>query len=611
MIGKWKIYIVIFITLLVVETSYFYNLYVQKKHFVSQSTKGLEQVINILYNYQLETVAKWVDDLEEIVDSPRYYIYSQTKEKNTKLDSNITNRLEELVLKISQRRDANKGIRIIDVNGVDEILIKDHEISKSFVSHSNESFYKKALNLIEQTTAVIKEDNNILIYFIKPLFVNNKKIGTLIATYDYKAISNIFERVFINNLVDNIFITNNNGSLLYTNDKSSLNANILQYNVKVPIPLKVEGIQTFENNIVYTKSDPISGGKICAVLYDSTIKNYMNEITGKNFSTFLITGLLVLLFFMYTINLISGFFKHSVKKITNSENFLKTIIYMMSNLLFIVDAETMKVKSINRTVFLTLGYNEEDLVEKSISQIFADDEETLKKVKIFMQNKVTTDIELLLISKSKDNLPVVFSSSIVEEKNIDNDKIGRKLICVAQDISKQKKIQAKLDFLAHHDSLTQLANRMDFNNILEKEISRSVRQNQKFALLFLDLDGFKMVNDRYGHNTGDLLLIEVADRLKKMVRKEDTTFRLGGDEFAIILTNVEDLENISKVSENIIDEINKVFILAGNKVHIGISIGISVFPANGNDSHNLLRKADYAMYQAKKEGKNKYKYYTK
>ncbi|GAB6035121.1 diguanylate cyclase domain-containing protein [Galenea microaerophila] len=156
---------------------------------------------------------------------------------------------------------------------------------------------------------------------------------------------------------------------------------------------------------------------------------------------------------------------------------------------------------------------------------------------------------------------------------------------------------------AHFDALTHLPNRAYFNEVLEHFIVSSHKQEMAFALLFLDLDGFKAVNDEMGHQTGDELLRHVAARLMFAVREEDKVFRLGGDEFVILLPEITEHETTEKIAQRIIHEISQAYWLNGQPVHISTSIGIALFPKDGQIAADLIANADKALYAAKSKGK--------
>ena len=153
--------------------------------------------------------------------------------------------------------------------------------------------------------------------------------------------------------------------------------------------------------------------------------------------------------------------------------------------------------------------------------------------------------------------------------------------------------------LANHDSLTGLANRLRFYRRLENEVNRAQRGNQQFAILFMDLDRFKAVNDQYGHDAGDKLLIEVAQRIRKVVRNTDLAARLGGDEFGFITVAAENTIGADRLKQRLEEAIGAPYHINGNDILIGTSIGIARFPENGDDIDNLLNYSDHTMYQLK------------
>jgi diguanylate cyclase (GGDEF)-like protein/PAS domain S-box-containing protein len=186
-----------------------------------------------------------------------------------------------------------------------------------------------------------------------------------------------------------------------------------------------------------------------------------------------------------------------------------------------------------------------------------------------------------------------------------------KFVAVFHDISEVKQSQERLEYQAHHDVLTGLPNRQLFNDRLSMALTRAERHGLNLGLLFLDLDNFKHVNDSLGHLTGDLLLKGVADRLKKNCRTEDTVARLGGDEFIILMSDLEDPErNTVSLAQRIIRTLEKPFQLLGNEVSTRASIGITIFPDDGDSAADLIKYADMAMYKAKNEGKNQYALFT-
>jgi diguanylate cyclase (GGDEF)-like protein/PAS domain S-box-containing protein len=184
------------------------------------------------------------------------------------------------------------------------------------------------------------------------------------------------------------------------------------------------------------------------------------------------------------------------------------------------------------------------------------------------------------------------------------DFIG--VLGVAKDITSQKKIENDLRQLAHFDALTKLPNRVMLADRMGLAISHSKRTSEILAICVLDLDGFKPVNDTYGHKAGDLVLQEISARLLRAIRGDDTAARLGGDEFALLLGGLKSIQECEKVLSRIVEEIALPIELGAGSVRVSASIGVTFFPIDGADADTLIRHADIAMYQAKQSGKNKY-----
>jgi diguanylate cyclase (GGDEF)-like protein len=171
--------------------------------------------------------------------------------------------------------------------------------------------------------------------------------------------------------------------------------------------------------------------------------------------------------------------------------------------------------------------------------------------------------------------------------------------------------QEKLKALALYDHLTKLPNRTLFMIEFNNEINRALRYKNNVALMFLDLDGFKAVNDTYGHHIGDKLLLHIAQVITSGLRKSDLVARLGGDEFTIILSDIKDSFSAIEIAQNIIDEINKEIVIDHEIINIGASIGISIFPQHSTNAETLIKQADNMMYESKNNGKNQVRVYNK
>ena len=179
---------------------------------------------------------------------------------------------------------------------------------------------------------------------------------------------------------------------------------------------------------------------------------------------------------------------------------------------------------------------------------------------------------------------------------------------VKEDMTTLKELQDQMAHMAHHDQLTGLPNRFLFHDRLAQALASARRRRAGFALLYLDLDGFKPVNDQFGHEAGDALLIAVGERLLRCVRAADTVARMGGDEFTILLPEIQEPAHIRRVVEQILQSLEEPFAVGEGECRIGLSIGIARFPEDGDTSDLLLSRADTAMYEVKRSGQGGYRF---
>jgi diguanylate cyclase (GGDEF)-like protein/PAS domain S-box-containing protein len=186
----------------------------------------------------------------------------------------------------------------------------------------------------------------------------------------------------------------------------------------------------------------------------------------------------------------------------------------------------------------------------------------------------------------------------------------RQYVAIRTDITERKVAEARIQFLADSDALTGLPNRRLLQDRLTQALAIARRQKSRVALLFLDLDTFKNINDSLGHSVGDLLLQELAERLKTWGRKQDTVARVGGDEFLIVLTELKDITDAAVAAERLLDGIIGEYSIRGHALNITCSLGISIFPEHGTDPETLMKNADAAMYSAKQNGRNNFRFFT-
>ncbi|TEW54870.1 EAL domain-containing protein [Psychromonas sp. RZ22] len=251
-----------------------------------------------------------------------------------------------------------------------------------------------------------------------------------------------------------------------------------------------------------------------------------------------------------------------------------------------------------------IGYSPHILMNKTVSELDVGKGEGY--IKRILAQKDLTNIECWFRHKNGHVVCLLLSAKAIISEGVFYGYRG-----VFEDITEQKRQADKIKNLAYSDMLTGLPNRTLFQDTLEETIKESALKKKKFALMFIDLDHFKYINDSLGHAAGDKLLIEIAKRLNNSIRSGDVLARLGGDEFVIILPDVLDTANIIDIAERIFNDLKKPVMLKGKPVLSTLSLGISLYPTDATDAQSLLQKGDNAMYQAKSQGRNNYVFYDK
>ena len=274
----------------------------------------------------------------------------------------------------------------------------------------------------------------------------------------------------------------------------------------------------------------------------------------------------------------------------------------------VTDAEMHLVK-VNSAFCQITGFKLEEVLGKNLQNLFYKKKAIEKlqlKIKQSLEVKESWQGEIWYENKNGELLPVLQSiSALLNEKN---EVVN--YIHIFNDISESKANEERINYLAHYDQLTDLPNRTLINRRIQKSVEKARISNQGLAILFMDLDHFKEVNDTLGHPVGDLLLQAVGQRLKARLREQDTLGRLGGDEFLAILDHAANTEASGTVAEKIIHSLIQPFELEGHQIQIGVSIGIAIFPQDGNTADELIKHADIAMYRAKDSGRNTFCYFS-
>jgi diguanylate cyclase (GGDEF)-like protein/PAS domain S-box-containing protein len=267
-----------------------------------------------------------------------------------------------------------------------------------------------------------------------------------------------------------------------------------------------------------------------------------------------------------------------------------------------------QITAVNRAFADITEYTEAEVIGRNADFLAARDEPTDLRVNVWKAVHETGrwSGEMWKRRKSGEAFPAWVAASTIRDHahNITH------YVIVMSDLSRLKESEEKLDWLAHYDPLTKLPNRLLFNSRLSHAIRRAERERTLLAVMFVDLDNFKKINDTRGHPVGDRLLQEVGQRLNSCLRKEDTVARLSGDEFIVILEDVADSRFLANVAQKILASVSLPCSLDGDKAVITASIGISLFPQDGRDVTRLVQNADTAMYRAKELGPSHFQFYT-
>ncbi|NNM58739.1 MAG: EAL domain-containing protein [Legionellales bacterium] len=292
-------------------------------------------------------------------------------------------------------------------------------------------------------------------------------------------------------------------------------------------------------------------------------------------------------------------------EITLQKNYLENIVRSISNILIITD-EKGEIKTTNDAAINLLGYSAEEMIGNTINRVL-----NLKNFDKFIKklgkDGGISNIEAKFSKKDTSFLFVLYSGTIIRNQRGELEGF----VFVAQDISERKVVEEQLHQLSYYDSLTKLPNRLYFEMEAKQLLGKLNKAEKLSAFLYLDLDGFKSVNDRLGHPVGDKLLQEIGRRLENAFRAGDFVARIGGDEFVACLGSIVDRSDAGIVAQRLISLINRPFFIDNNEISIGTSIGISTYPDTASNYDQLFKNADIALYKAKHAGRNQYQYFTK
>lgn len=370
------------------------------------------------------------------------------------------------------------------------------------------------------------------------------------------------------------------------------------------------GIRLAKKHGIPTYADAVEAMQACMGYPDCIVYNLSHDDSiaeeadrifgGKRVAS----GPEVKLFWQIVTNL-----KKTKGDLEKSQHQLQSIISNVMDGIITID-ETGGIHGFNPAAEEIFGYSQQEVLGRNVSMLMPEPERSRHDAYIgrYLQTGQSRVLgvrgrEVTAIRKNGEQFPL--------EMSVSEMMLGgmRYFIGIVRDITERKLVEQKLAHFAHHDYLTDLPNRILFLNSLGNSVLLAKRNKYKVAALFLDLDGFKQINDTLGHDAGDLLLQEVASRLKEVIRASDTVARIGGDEFTFALHDIGSGENAALMADKIIAALSAPFDLKGQRCHVGGSIGISLYPDDADDVDKLVRQSDEAMYLAKQSGKNTYRFY--
>lgn len=298
----------------------------------------------------------------------------------------------------------------------------------------------------------------------------------------------------------------------------------------------------------------------------------------------------------------------AVRRLEAAETrFGKLIDYSWEEI-YVISSEDLRFVQVNQGVLDNLGYSRPELEAMRLADITAHGNEAELRRRLAplhdgSQSRIIIESEHRRKDGSTYPVEVRVQLSHSEQPPV--------YLANVQDISHRRKAEQRLTYLANYDALTGLPNRGLFLERLQRAVTSAIRHETLVALMFIDLDGFKAVNDSFGHHTGDQLLQQVASRLRAQVRDVDVVARLAGDEFTVVLSSLRAVQDAERIAQKLLDLIQQPMLLNQEEVRVTASVGITIFPfSEGTDVHGLLKEADRAMYEAKQTGKNRYQFYA-
>ncbi|PYQ50867.1 MAG: diguanylate cyclase [Acidobacteria bacterium] len=263
-----------------------------------------------------------------------------------------------------------------------------------------------------------------------------------------------------------------------------------------------------------------------------------------------------------------------------------------------------RILEVNDSLARIFGYEREELLAQTSYSLYFSREDRQRVMTRLREQRTLSNVELRM--RKRDGSPVWVLENMTLLETAEGGNIEGTII----DISERKAAQEQVEYQAYHDVLTGLPNRLLFRDRISVALAHARRARRTVAIMFLDLDHFKLVNDTLGHTVGDGLLQAAAERLVSCVRSEDTVARMGGDEFTILVSDIADTRSAATVAQKVLESISRPIEVDGHELFVTTSIGIAIFPDDGTDAETLLKNADRAMYRAKELGRNNFQFAT-
>lgn len=288
-------------------------------------------------------------------------------------------------------------------------------------------------------------------------------------------------------------------------------------------------------------------------------------------------------------------------------NRLGRILNDSSNEIFVVDADTLICLQVNMGAVENLGYSQSEFNDINLLDIFTGmDRHSFTNLLEPLHNGNLETVIYKGVNRRKDGTTYPMEARL----QLSTQDVPPIIVATVQDITERSEWEEKLIYQANFDQLTGLLNRHYMQAYMDSALNRARRQHLKVALLFIDLDNFKNINDTLGHDTGDDVLRQTANRIRTLLRESDTPARTGGDEFTVLLEGLEETTQAEVVARKLVDIFKQPFIVNKREVYTTVSVGISIYPDDGESLDQLMQYADMAMYQAKEDGRNNYRFFS-